>query len=110
MRETGAICRLSFPGNGAFFGSLQGPLSSIWHYNDTECPFQSLLPLGENQVLKRHRPKYSRMLCFAVCRQLDQIDMISVKSRPTKPLCSQKMHNLKPPPLTPLTSGRWSQS
>ena len=59
MRETSAIC--------AFLGTPQGPFSSIWH---CECPFQTLLPLVEQQGFKKHKPKeFPNAVCYGIWKQ-----------------------------------------
>ena len=48
-----------------FPGPIRGPFSSIWHYSNSGCPFHSFFrPFGAKPVFKRHRPKFSQMVCM----------------------------------------------
>ena len=84
IRETGTICQIVvLTRKRCIFRGPKRSISGIWHYKNSEEPLQILSAFGGKQALKRHRPKYSQMLCFVVFGHLNPFDMIDVRSRPT---------------------------
>ena len=65
---------------GAFVGALNGNFQAFGTIK-LECSFWMFSPLGEKQVFKRHKLKYSQfeMLCFVVFEHQNPFHMMDVK-------------------------------